>query len=103
MTKVTRPQPSTETDAESLPRPANRRWRRPSVNIGHPERTARIFIGLAAMIAGVVLLVAASSALAVLLEVLLIAAGLDLAVTGTGHCPLYAKLGRVPTSLRRSI
>ena len=31
------------------------------------------------------------------LELLLIVAGLDLIVTGgTGHCPLYKKLGRLP-------
>ncbi|AWZ23006.1 YgaP-like transmembrane domain [Rhodococcus pyridinivorans] len=35
------------------------------------------------------------------LEVLLILAGLDLAVTGAlGHCPLYAALGYQPKSLR---
>lgn len=57
-------------------------------------------IGLAAMIAGLVLLVSASSALAVILELLLIAAGLDLLVTGAiGHCPLYQRLGHVPPSL----
>jgi hypothetical protein len=82
MTKVSYPQPSRQTDAEPFPTPSNRPWRRPSVNIGQPERAARIFIGLAAIIAGVVLLVAASSAPAVELEILLIAAGLDLAVTG---------------------
>jgi len=45
----------------------------------------------------------ATSVLAVVLEVLLVAAGLDLAITGAlGHCPLYAKLGHVPASLRKS-
>jgi hypothetical protein len=35
------------------------------------------------------------------LEALLAAAGLDLAVTGAlGHCPLYARLGYLPRSLR---
>ena len=35
-----------------------------------------------------------------MLELLLIAAGLDLLVTGAiGHCPLYQKLGHVPKSL----
>ena len=35
------------------------------------------------------------------LEALLVAAGLDLAVTGAlGHCPLYARLGYLPKSLR---
>ena len=38
--------------------------------------------------------------LAVVLEALLVAAGLDLAVTGAlGHCPLDAKLGYLPKSL----
>ena len=41
--------------------------------------------------------------LAVLLELLLAAAGLDLVVTGAlGHCPLYQRLGHMPASLRRS-
>jgi hypothetical protein len=35
------------------------------------------------------------------LEALLVAAGLDLAVTGVlGHCPPYRKLGYLPRSLR---
>ena len=60
-------------------------------------------MGLVAIIAGIVLLTSATSALAVVLEALLAAAGLDLAVTGTlGHYPLYAKLDYLPKSLRRS-
>ena len=60
-------------------------------------------MGLAAIIAGIVLLTSAGSALAVVLELLLVAAGLDLVVTGAlGHCPLYAKLGHLPKSLRRT-
>jgi hypothetical protein len=60
-------------------------------------------MGLSAIIAGVVLLTSDSSALAVVLEVLLTAAGADLVVTGAlGHCPLYATLGHVPRSLRRT-
>ncbi len=67
-------------------------WR--SVNISPGERAGRITIGLAAAIAGIVLLTAASSVLAVILEVALVLAGLDMIVTGTtGHCPLYQKLG----------
>jgi hypothetical protein len=74
-------------------------WR--AVNITAAERLGRIALGLAAVIAGIVLLAGAGSALAVVLEVLLVAAGLDLAVTGAlGHCPLYAKLGYLPKSLR---
>jgi hypothetical protein len=73
-------------------------WR--TVNITPDERLGRIAIGLAAVIAGAVLLATAGSALAIVLEALLIAVGLDLAVTGAlGHCPLYAKLGYLPRSL----
>ena len=75
-----------------------RRW---SVNITPTERAARVLLGGLAAIAGVLLLTSASSVTAVLLEVLLLAAGLDLVVTGAlGHCPLYARLGHVPNSLK---
>jgi len=71
------------------------------VNITLAERLGRLAVGLAAIIAGIVLLVGAGPTLAVVLEALLVAAGLDLAVTGTlGHCPLYQKLGYLPKSLR---
>jgi hypothetical protein len=50
-----------------------------------------------------VLLSPASGALAVALLALLALAGFDPLVTGVlGHCPLYAKLGHVPRSLRPS-
>ena len=76
------------------------RRRRLSVNITPIERGGRMVIGLAAILAGIVLLVSASSALVAILELLLIAAGLDLFVTGAiGHCPLYQRLGYVPRSL----
>lgn len=76
-------------------------WR--AVNITPAERLGRVAVGLAAIIAGIALLAGAGSALAVVLEALLVAAGLDLLVTGAvGHCPLYAKLGYLPSSLRRS-
>jgi Inner membrane protein YgaP-like, transmembrane domain len=74
-------------------------WR--TVNITPAERAGRIAVGLAAIVAGIVLLAGAGSVLAVVLEALLVAAGLDLVVTGgLGHCPLYAKLGYLPRSLR---
>ncbi len=74
-----------------------------SVNISPIERGGRIAIGLAAAIVAVVLLAAAGSAVAVVLEALLVAAGLDLVITGAlGHCPLYQRLGHVPASLRGS-
>jgi Inner membrane protein YgaP-like, transmembrane domain len=78
-------------------------WHRLSVNITLTERIGRIAIGLAAVVVGAILLTSVGSALAVILEVLLIAAGLDLVVTGAlGHCPLYAKLGHVPKSPQRT-
>lgn len=74
-------------------------WR--TVNITPIERLGRIAVGLAAMIAGAAMLAGAGSALAVVLDTLLVAAGLDLAVTGAlGHCPLYQKIGYLPKSLR---
>lgn len=76
------------------------RW---STNIAPAERAARILIGGLGAVAGIVLLTGATSALAVVLELLLVVAGLDLVVTGAlGHCPLYAKLGHVPASLKGS-
>lgn len=83
-------------------RPARHGVHWPSVNITPVERAGRLALGLVAIIAGAVLLTSAGSVLAVILEFLLIAAGLDLAVTGAlGHCPLYQRLGHVPASLRR--
>ena len=76
--------------------------RRPSVNITRVERGGQILVGAFGVLAGIVLLAAGGSAMAILFEVLLVVAGLDLFVTGAlGHCPLYRKLGHVPTSLRR--
>ena len=72
-----------------------------SVNITPAERGARIILGLLAAIGGSFLIGAAGSTVAVILELLLVLAGLDLVVTGlTGHCPLYKKLGYVPRSLK---
>ena len=79
-------------------RTARRRLR---VNITPAERAGRVVLGAAAAIVGVVLLTSAASALAVILELALVAAGLDLVVTGAvGHCPLYHRLGYTPRSLR---
>jgi hypothetical protein len=72
-----------------------------TVNISSIERVGRIVVGLLGVAGGVLLLAGAGSAIAVILELLLILAGLDLIVTGaTGHCPLYQKLGHVPAALR---
>jgi hypothetical protein len=80
-------------------RPMRPTWRR--INISGPERIGRVTLGLAAAIAGVVLLLSVGSALAAVLEVLLVLAGVDLVVTGaSGHCPLYQKLGHMPKPLR---
>ena len=73
------------------------------VNISPAERAGRMLAGIAAAVAGIVLLTAATSIGAGVLEALLVIAGLDLLVTGAiGHCPLYQKLGHVPRSLRRA-
>ena len=83
------------------PKIGGRKMHRPVVNITSSERAGRMAIGLLAVVTGVLLLLAADSSLALILELLLVAAGLDLLLTGAlGHCPLYAKLGHVPTSLR---
>lgn len=75
--------------------------RRLVVNITPLERAGRVLIGVGTVAAGLVLLSSAISALVVVLEVLLVAAGVDLVVTGVlGHCPLYRKLGYVPSALR---
>jgi len=74
-------------------------WR--TVNISFVERIGRMVFGLAAILTGGVLLIGAGSALTVVLEVLLVLAGLDMLVTGaSGHCPLYQRLGHIPRSLR---
>lgn len=76
--------------------------KRPVVNITPPERVGRVLVGAAAAVVGVLLLASTGGAVAVVLEVLLVLAGLDLVVTGAlGHCPLYHKLGHMPASLRR--
>lgn len=72
-----------------------------TINITPTERAARILIGALGVVGGANLLSAASSTLAVVLEVLLVLASLDLIATGAlGHCPLYQKLGHVPAALR---
>ena len=76
--------------------------KRLAVNITPVERAGRLVIGAGGAIAGLVLLASEGGTLAVVLEVLLVLAGLDLVVTGAlGHCPLYRKLGYMPPSLRR--
>ncbi|GAA3526035.1 MULTISPECIES: YgaP family membrane protein [Aeromicrobium] len=76
----------------------SKRW---SINITPAERVARVVVGALGTVTGIVLLAGASSTWAVVLELLLLAAGLDLIVTGAlGHCPLYAKLGHMPASLK---
>lgn len=88
------------TPEQSSPGPAGPPSRRLTINITPAERGGRIVIGAAAVVAAVVLLASAGSILAVVLEVLLAAAGVDLVVTGAlGHCPLYQKLGHTPRSI----
>ena len=75
--------------------------RRPTINITPAERAGRVLVGLAGIATGLVLLIPTGGTMTVVLEVLLVLAGLDLVVTGVlGHCPLYRKLGHTPRSLR---
>lgn len=88
-------------NAQLTDSPVSPRRRRLAVNITPVERAGRVLLGGAAAIAAIVLLASAGSMLAAVLEVLLLAAGLDLVVTGMlGHCPLYSRLGHIPRSLR---
>lgn len=74
-----------------------------SVNITPAERLARVAVGLAGAMVGVWLLTSANGVGLIVLEALLIVAGLDLVVTGAlGHCPLYQRLGHIPRSLREA-
>ena len=57
----------------------SKRWR---INITPAERVARVVVGALGTVTGIVLLAGASSTWAVVLELLLLAAGLDLIVTG---------------------
>lgn len=75
--------------------------RRFVVNITPLERAGRVVVGAIGALGGGLLLASGGGALAIVLEGLLVLAGLDLVVTGVlGHCPLYRKLGYVPPSLR---
>ncbi len=76
--------------------------KRLTINTPPAERIGRIMVGAGAIVVAIVLLAGAASVVAVMLELLLAAAGADLVITGAlGHCPLYNKLGYVPASLRR--
>ncbi len=91
---------STTTATHTTVPTTARRFRRPKVNLTPQERLLRVLLGAFGAGVGAVLLTSAVGALAVVLEVLLVAAGADLVVTGAlGHCPLYAKLGHVPRAL----
>jgi sulfite exporter TauE/SafE len=67
-----------------IDQPRRARLHRLSINITPAERVGRIVMGVGAVVAGVVLLASASAILAIVLEVLLIAAGLD--QPGTARC-----------------
>ena len=79
-----------------------RQVKRPPINITPVERAARVAVGVVGIVTGALLLAQAGGTVAVVLEALLVLAGLDLVMTGAvGHCPLYKRLGYVPRSLRR--
>jgi len=73
------------------------KWR---INISSRERATSIGVGLAGIGGGLSLLAGDTSSatwtVIVVLEVLLMLAGLGLVITGaTGHCPLQRRVGRV--------
>lgn len=73
------------------------------VNISSPERVARVVLGAALAVAGLAILGAGPAVAGALGALLLVAVGVDFVYTGaTGYCPLYAKLGHVPRSLREA-
>jgi hypothetical protein len=66
-----------------------------SVNLKLTERVGRVVVGAAGTVGAVVWLALVPSLLVAVGAVLLIAAGMDLVVTGArGYCPLYAWLAR---------
>ncbi len=75
-----------------------------TVNITPIERVVRVGIGIALVLTALWVISTGVSVLTVVGALLLAGAGLDLGVTGAiGYCPLYARLGYVPRSLRKSV
>lgn len=75
--------------------------RRPRINVGPAERVARVVLGGGVAIVGLLIALGGPGVWALVGAILLIAVGLDFVVTGAlGFCPLYARLGHVPRSLR---
>lgn len=71
------------------------------INITPAERAARVAVGLILLGLALFVLAQGVGVVTIVGAVLLGATGLDLGVTGAiGYCPLYAKLGYVPRSLR---
>ena len=63
-------------------------------NLGTVERVLRVLLGGALAIWALLLLLGAGALVRVLLDVALIALGVDFVVTGIrGYCPLYKRLG----------
>jgi hypothetical protein len=78
--------------------------KRRTVNITPIERVMRVGIGIALVLIALGVIGTGISVLTVVGALLLAGAGLDLGVTGAiGYCPLYARLGYVPRSLRKSV
>lgn len=70
-------------------------------NVGTSERIVRVVMGSALAVAAVLLLLGGGTLSARLLDLALLALGVDFVVTGIrGYCPLYRLLGR--STARRS-
>lgn len=66
----------------------------PRKNVGTLERVLRVLLGAALAITAALLLAAGGALVWRLLDLALIALGIDFVVTGIrGYCPLYKRLG----------
>ena len=78
--------------------------KRRTANITPVERVIRVVIGIGLVLAALWVISSGVTVLSVVGTLLLAGAGLDLGITGAmGYCPLYARLGYVPRSLRRGL
>lgn len=76
------------------------RW---TVNIGPRQRVVRVLLGAVAAVVSVVLLVNATTRVAVVLEGVVLVTAIDVLLSGlSAHCPLLAVLGQTSTSRTRA-
>jgi len=77
--------------------------KRLTVNITPAERAGRVAVGVVVVLGGTLLLASTSWFEPVVLQALLVLAGLGSILTGLiGHCPLRARLHHTPSSPGRA-